>query len=136
MTAIQGLDQKSEENYRAAKHCHESKYYSASINRFYYSILQLMFYILEQKSDSLTEAEQQKSDSHEITKKKIVSIFERSNLAEKAKTFSGDFKSIKIRRNKADYKNISFNHDDCLETDSLVQSMKLYLKELLNGVSK
>jgi hypothetical protein len=130
MTKAKDFKMKSDESNEAGKFCKANKHFSAAINRYYYSLLQLMLYILDSRGIPLSEADKQISNTHELTKNKISSLLiANSGISENQ--FRGDFKSIKGLRQQADYERIDIILDDCNQMEKNIQSMRLYLNKLI-----
>ncbi len=132
MKQTQDFKIKSDESHRAGKFCKENKHFSASINRYYYSILQLMLYILDTKGLQLSETDKQSSKSHELTKSRISSLLT-DIPGINPNQFLGDFKSIKGLRQQADYERVEIVLEDCIQMEKNIYPMRVYLSKLIEG---
>ena len=56
--------EKSEESLKVANYCEQNKYLANSISRYYYSILQLIHYVLKKNNYTLKEDQLKKDSSH------------------------------------------------------------------------
>ncbi|HMV41681.1 MAG TPA: hypothetical protein PK079_23445 [Leptospiraceae bacterium] len=73
------MKKKSEDNIKAGKLCKENQMYSAAINIYYYSILQLMLYILDKKG-LWSEEDAEKANTHSNAKEKILKLIKEKIL--------------------------------------------------------
>jgi len=95
---------KSEESLKVAEYCEQNKYYANSISRYYYSILQLIHYILK-KNNYILQEDKLKTDSTHIYLCTSFSKFAQSKISGfNFLKFGNTFDSLKKYRTIADYK--------------------------------
>lgn len=125
--SFSNLEIKSKENRKAAEICENSNLISSSISRYYYSILQLIIFLLEKYNKY--EQPKKGEDSHEILMQSMAKLLLDKNIGN-IFAFKGDFQIIKKYRKTADYLNEILIKSDVENVKKCCDKMLVYLNKL------
>lgn len=127
-----GYLDKSLENEKVAKELEEKNYYDGAINRYYYSIFQLILHILDKKGIEINKSDINNASSHDKAIEGIQTYLKGKSASNwrKCGKIKSAFRDIKKHRKLADYEEerASENHI------KNVKSKYNELKNLLNAM--
>lgn len=125
-----GYWEKHLENEKVAQSLYEQKYYDSSINRYYYSVFQLILYKLDQKSIKLEEDSINNKSSHEKAINSITEYLKMKNKNNIKNCFKikSNFKNIKKFRKKSDYEEEKANEEEAKHVKNTYNELKNLLK--------